>query len=438
MLGGVGKEMPQKQFPSRHLHTLRTHNGPVNAVTFSSYPGTYVLTGSSDRAIHLSRAIPTNAEGSATPLETTKPIQRYEAHGYSVLDIAVAADNARFASVGGDRQVFLWDVEQGGTTRRWTGHNSKVEAVQFAGDGDSVVVSGSADTTINLWDTRSNAHKPIQTLTEATDTVSSLHVHMPSYSIASGSYDGHARVYDVRMGKTTVDVLAHPVTSVRCSSDGNALLISTLDSYIRLLDRADGKLLAAFGGTTQKEEQPRPGQPISAPSYAYRNTELRVRSVFAQSDAVILSGSEAQPKGDGMPRGAAVFAWDVLSGETIATVPMGDNVKAVSCVAWNTTGYWAAGGADVIILTETQVLSEFLDDAAIEVVGNQYDLNTDLSTTEASVMLVKSTLWSLFELLQHANTAGQPQSIGEDSTKDDPRLLNIEGSANRAKDFSLR
>jgi mitogen-activated protein kinase organizer 1 len=33
---------------------------------------------------------------------------KYEAHGYSVLDIAVTADNARFASVGGDRQVFLW------------------------------------------------------------------------------------------------------------------------------------------------------------------------------------------------------------------------------------------------------------------------------------------------------------------------------------------
>ncbi|KAF7716420.1 WD40 repeat-containing protein [Penicillium ucsense] len=338
--------MHRKEFPSRHLHTLKTHNGPVNAVTFSSYPGTYVLTGSSDRAIHLSRAVPANSESSATPSETTKPIQRYEAHGYSVLDVAVTADNARFASVGGDRQVFLWDVEQGGTTRRWTGHNSKVEAVQFAGDGDSVVVSGSADTTINLWDTRSNAYKPIQTLTEATDTVSSLHVHMPTYSIASGSYDGHVRVYDVRMGKTTTDVLAHPVTSVRCSSDGNALLISTLDSYIRLLDRADGKLLAAFGGTAKNNERPVREILSPTPDHVYRNTELRVRSTFAQNDAVVLSGSEAQPPGAGLTPGAAVFAWDVLSGEIVAKVPMGADVKAVSCVAWNPAGYWVAGCAD--------------------------------------------------------------------------------------------
>lgn len=111
-------------------------------MTFSSYPGTYILTGSSDRAIHLSRAVPNNAGSSTQAVETITPIQRYEAHGYSVLDVAVAADNARFASVGGDRQVFLWDVEQGNTTRRWTGHTSRVEAVQFAGEGDSVVVTG--------------------------------------------------------------------------------------------------------------------------------------------------------------------------------------------------------------------------------------------------------------------------------------------------------
>jgi mitogen-activated protein kinase organizer 1 len=275
--------------------------------------------------------------------------------------VAVAADNARFTSVGGDRQVFLWDVEQGLTTRRWAGHNARVEAVQFAGEGDSVVVSGehlvraflsiavvesstiltflsgSADTTINLWDIRSKSHKPIQTLTEAGDTVSSLHVHMPTYSIASGSYDGRARIYDVRMGRTTVDVLAHPVTSVRCSADGNALLVSILDGRIRMLDRADGKLLKAFGGEEGFE------QSTTGARATYRNSELRIRSVFAKGDAVVLSGSESEK---GSPQ-ANVFAWDVLSGEVIAAVPAGDGVKVISCVAWNEKGgCWAGGCSD--------------------------------------------------------------------------------------------
>ena len=58
-----------------------------------------------------------------------------------MLDIAITDDNARFASVGGDRQVFLWDVTQGKTLRRWVGHAGRVNTVDFGGEG-SVVVSG--------------------------------------------------------------------------------------------------------------------------------------------------------------------------------------------------------------------------------------------------------------------------------------------------------
>jgi mitogen-activated protein kinase organizer 1 len=141
------------------------------------------------------------------------------------------------------------------------------------------------------------------------------------------------RVYDIRMGQATVDVLGHPVTSVRCSGDGNAVLVSTLDGYIRMLDRRDGKLLNAFGGKA------RPGMTIS--KHEYRNKELRVRSVFAQGDAVVLAGSEAGEEG------AAAFAWDVIKGEVISAVPVGALVKAVSCVAWNEKeGNWAAGCSD--------------------------------------------------------------------------------------------
>lgn len=164
---------------------------------------------------------------------------------------------------------------------------------------------------------------------------------MPTYSIASASYDGRVRVYDIRMGRTLVDVLAHPVTSVRCSSDGNALLASTTDGRIRMLDRSDGKLLKAFGGDD--------ASPIQGNSTAiYRKSELRIRSVFAKADAIVLSGSEANDSGNGNgATQASVFAWDVLSGEVVACVPAGPGVKAVSAVSWNEKGgCWAGGCSD--------------------------------------------------------------------------------------------
>lgn len=167
---------------------------------------------------------------------------------------------------------------------------------------------------------------------------------MPTYSIASGSYDGRVRIYDIRMGRTTVDVIAHPVTSVRCSADGNAVLVSSLDGRIRMLDRMDGRLLKAFGGEEQVGRGP------GGFEARYQNKALRIRSVFAKADAAVLSGSEAADMDERSKKSsvqASVFAWDVLSGEIIATVPAGLGVKVVSCVAWNEkAGCWAGACAD--------------------------------------------------------------------------------------------
>ena len=68
-------------------------------------------------------------------------MQTYDAHGYEVLDLAVASDNARFASVGGDKQAFLWDVATARTLRRFTGHFSRINTCAFNWDA-SVLATG--------------------------------------------------------------------------------------------------------------------------------------------------------------------------------------------------------------------------------------------------------------------------------------------------------
>ncbi|KAK2746018.1 hypothetical protein FQN55_005840 [Onygenales sp. PD_40] len=334
---------PPQSFPTSRLHTLKTHNGPVNAVCFSSSPGTYLLTGSSDRSVHLCRALSSSSSASSTastPITTT-PIQKYAKHGYSVLDLAVTSDNARFASVGGDKQVFLWDVETGTTVRRWSGHDARVEAVEFGGADDCIVASGSADTTLKLWDTRSLSSKPIQILSEARDTISSIHIHMPTSTVVSGSYDGRVRSYDLRMGMANVDVMGHEVTSVRCSDDGNAVLASCLDGWIRMVDRADGGVLKAFGGGGSYSDAAAAAAAAGGEGTAtnttaagvprYVNSSLRIRSAFAKGDAVVFSGGETDESESADTVEAHVFAWDVLSGDVIAKVGTGKGVKAALC-----------------------------------------------------------------------------------------------------------
>jgi mitogen-activated protein kinase organizer 1 len=86
------------------------------------------------------------AAPSSNDLQPRPPglVQTYTGHAHEVLDIAVSDDNARFISVGGDKQAMLWDVAQARVLRRFEGHTGRINACSWAGDGreQSVIVTG--------------------------------------------------------------------------------------------------------------------------------------------------------------------------------------------------------------------------------------------------------------------------------------------------------
>jgi mitogen-activated protein kinase organizer 1 len=315
--------------PSTLIRTISSHTGPINALCFSSLGGTYVLSGSSDRQIHLSRTGDTSNSSnlSSKPSDSAVPIQKYAAHGYPILDISCSADNQTFASVGGDRSVFLWDVQAASTTRRFggtqQGHTSRINAVSFAGAEDSVLVSGSDDRSVRVWDVKSRSANPIMVFEEAGDSVSAVVVR--EEEIITGSVDGRVRSYDIRMGLYTADIMPAAVTSIQITADGQAILIGCLDSKIRLLDRKNGNCLQAFKGN------------------GFTNEELRIKSCFGKREAIVMSGSEDTGR---------VNAWDVMTGQLVGSVEAAE--KIVSIVRWREKGrgldgVWASGGADGII-----------------------------------------------------------------------------------------
>lgn len=105
------------------------------------------------------------------------------------------------------------------------------------------------------------------------------------------------------------------------------MLVSSLDSTLRLLDRTNGKLLKAY----------------SHPNYV--NTAYRIRSTLGANDALAIAGSE-----DG-----SVYAWDVLTGELSGHVThntgqasdLRSSKKVVSTVTCNKRAdEWASAGGD--------------------------------------------------------------------------------------------
>jgi mitogen-activated protein kinase organizer 1 len=81
---------------------------------------------------------------------------------------------------------------------------------------------GSFDATVRLWDTRAAGGKAMMTLSEARDSVSCVAV--VEAEIWAGSVDGRVRVYDVRKGDMSVDVLGSEFTPLRrCSRNGGLI-----------------------------------------------------------------------------------------------------------------------------------------------------------------------------------------------------------------------
>ncbi|KNG47737.1 mitogen-activated protein kinase organizer 1 [Stemphylium lycopersici] len=325
-------------FPSTPIAKLTGHNGIVHAVAYSSGTQSYILTGSSDRTIRLynpKNAPPNSTAPTPSSQQQQRPpglVNKYTAHGYEVLSIDVNAANDKFVSTGGDKTVFLWDVQTAQTVRRWTGHAGRVNRGVFGGEADSVIVTGSFDGTVRVWDVRSNAYKPIMLFSHAKDSVSDVAVH--DAEIVAASVDGRVRSYDLRSGMCQVDVIGPPCTSIAVSNKGTEVLLSSLDSSVRLMDRVNGELLKSY-----KDD-------------AFVNTELRVRSTLGLNDSVVVSGSD-----HGM-----VFAWDMLEGTCLHRFKHSDmrevrgavsstqargKKDVVSAVAFcQTRREWCSGGGD--------------------------------------------------------------------------------------------
>jgi mitogen-activated protein kinase organizer 1 len=209
--------------------------------------------------------------------------------------------------------------------------------VTFGGLNDSVLISGSFDASVRVWDTKSQAMKPIQILNEARDSVAAVIVPKSRPAeIWTGSVDGRVRAYDLRMGKLSTDVVGEPVTSLDATMDGSGILVGTLDGKVRLMDRNSGGCLMAYEGA--------------------EGGEYRVKSCFGGAEKCVISGSEADGE---------VLAWDTVSGKLVERIKVptvesgkkkldafGKEVKrknVISCVAWKNGGRgkeWCCAGTD--------------------------------------------------------------------------------------------
>jgi len=236
-------------------------------------------------------------------------------HASGVMSVAFSPDGTTLASGSADTSVRLWDVashRQVGSPL--TGHTDAVSSVAFSPDG-TTLASGSEDSTVRLWAVASH-RKFGSPLTGHTDAVSSVAFSPDGTTLASGSWDSTVRLWDVASHRQVGSPLTShtkAVDSVAFSPDGTTLASGSDDKSVRVWDVASRRQV---------------GSPLTG------HTDY-VRSVaFSRKGGALASGSWDN----------TLRLWDVTSHRQLGS-PLTGHTDTVDSVAFSPGGTTLASGS---------------------------------------------------------------------------------------------
>lgn len=155
-----------------------------------------------------------------------------------------------------DSTIKVWDIESGEELRTLTGHTSGVRCLQFEDTGK--LLTGSMDGTTRLWNWRTG-----QLLRKFENHQGGvISVHFDSQYVASGSMDHTVRVYDTNT-KQTFLLRGHTdwVNAVKIDSASRTLLSASDDCTVRLWDLDTRQCIKVFEGHVGQVQQVLPLPP---------------------------------------------------------------------------------------------------------------------------------------------------------------------------------
>ncbi len=205
------------------LTTATGHSGEVFACRFDP-AGHLIASGSMDRSILLWRTY-----GSCDNYGILK------GHRAAVLDLAWSRSSEYIFSASADTTVASWDLESGLRIRRHEGHTEIVNALAAIPRGEEVLISGSDDGCVGVWDARV---KRAVDFIETEFPVTAVAVAEAGNEIYTGGIEGDVKVYDVRKKEVVYRMAGHTdtITSLAVSPDAQSLLSYSHDGLARTWD----------------------------------------------------------------------------------------------------------------------------------------------------------------------------------------------------------
>lgn len=156
-------------------------------------------------------------------------------HRGAVLDLQWSRDSRTIFSASADMTIASWDLETGQRIRRHMGHEEIINCIDVSKRGQEILVSGSDDGYIGIWDPR---QKEALDFLETEFPVTAVTLSEAGNEIYTGSIDNDIRVWDVRKKAVVYTLVGHndTITSLQVSPDSQTLLSNSHDSTVRTWD----------------------------------------------------------------------------------------------------------------------------------------------------------------------------------------------------------
>jgi WD40 repeat protein len=172
-------------------------------------------------------------------------------HSFPVSSVAYSPDGRFVVSGSADSSIKIWDLEQGREILTLPEHEAAVRSVAYSPDGTRIA-SGSVDATIKLWD--AGAGEELATLTGHSDVVNSVAYSPGGELLASGSTDRTVKIWDTEIGQVLWTFSGHSrlVNEVCFSPDSRVLASASRDGTVKLWNTTTGILLRTLSARSSE------------------------------------------------------------------------------------------------------------------------------------------------------------------------------------------
>ncbi|XP_035908802.1 U5 small nuclear ribonucleoprotein 40 kDa protein [Anopheles stephensi] len=156
-------------------------------------------------------------------------------HSGAVMEAHFSPDGSNIYTCATDKVVGVWDVPTCTRIRKLKGHTHFVNSCSGARRGPTLIVSGSDDSSIKIWDARKR--HVVSTFDNAYQ-VTAVCFNDTAEQVVSGGIDNEIKVWDIRKKEIVYRLRGHTdtVTGLSLSPDGSYVLSNSMDNTLRIWD----------------------------------------------------------------------------------------------------------------------------------------------------------------------------------------------------------